>query len=62
MPIRRSPNGARHPRPQVVAIPRNGGRHPSECLVVFNWNDWSSSIGIDGRHQPVRAIALVGTR
>jgi hypothetical protein len=33
-----------------------GGRHPSERLVVINWNDWSRSIGIAGRHQPVRAI------
>jgi hypothetical protein len=54
-PIRRSPNGARHRRPQVIAIARNGGRDPSERPVVINWNDWSRSIGIAGRHQPVRA-------
>jgi hypothetical protein len=34
-----------------------GGRDPSERLVVINWNDWSRSIGIAGRHQPVRAIS-----
>jgi hypothetical protein len=32
-----------------------GGRDPPERLVVINWNDWSRSIGIAGRHQPVRA-------
>jgi hypothetical protein len=36
MPIRGSPNGARHPRPQVVAIARNR---------------WSRSVGTPGRHQ-----------
>jgi len=55
MPIRRSPNSARHPRPQVARSPGIGGRDPSERLVVINWNDWSRSIGIAGRHQPVRA-------
>jgi hypothetical protein len=25
----------------------------------INWNDWSSSIGIAGRHQPVRALETV---
>jgi len=43
----------------VVAIARNGGREPSKRLVVINWNDWSSSIGIAGRHQPVRALETV---
>jgi hypothetical protein len=38
MPIRGSPNGAHHPYPQLVAITRNGGRDPSERVVVFNWN------------------------
>jgi hypothetical protein len=55
MPIRGSPNGAHHPYPQLVAIARNGGRDPSERVVVFNWNEWSRSIGIAGRDQPVRA-------
>ena len=55
MPIRGSPNGARHPRPQVVRSPGIGGRDPSERLVVINWNDWSRSIGIAGRDHPVRA-------
>ena len=55
MPIRGSPNGAHHPRPQVVAIARNGWSRPVGTLVVINWNDWSSSIGIAGRHHPVRA-------
>ena len=58
MPIRGSPNGARHPRPQVSRSPEIGGRDPSERLVVINWNDWSRSIGIAGRHQPVRAGSL----
>jgi hypothetical protein len=39
MPIRGSPNGARHPRPQVVRSRGTGGRDPSERLVVINWND-----------------------
>jgi hypothetical protein len=56
MQIRALPNEARYALPQV-------GRHPSERevaipserVVVISRNDWSSSIGIDGRHQPVRA-------
>ena len=32
-----------------------GGRDPSERVVVFNRNEWSRSIGIAGRDQPVRA-------
>jgi hypothetical protein len=60
MPIRGSPNGAHHPYPQLVAIARNGGRDPSERVVVFNWNEWSRSIGSAGRDQPVRAaVSLV---
>jgi hypothetical protein len=38
MPIRGSPHGARHSRPQVVAIARNG-------VVAINWNRWSRSSG-----------------
>ena len=57
MQIRALPNEARYALPQV-------GRHPSERevaipserVVVISRNDWSSSIGIDGRHQPVRAV------
>jgi hypothetical protein len=56
MPIRGSPNGARHPYPQVVAIPRSRGRDPSEQVVAINWNEWSRSIGIAGRDHPVRAF------
>src|ERR1700686_4866918 len=41
MPIRRSPHGPHHPRPQLVAIDRNR---------------WSRSIGTDGRDHPVRAL------
>lgn len=58
MPIRGSPNGARHFHPQLVAIARNGGRDPSERVVAFNWNEWSRSIGSAGRDQPVRAITV----
>jgi hypothetical protein len=60
MPIRGSPNGARHPRPQVVAIARNRWSRSVGTLVVINWNDWSRSIGIAGRHQPVRASVPAG--
>jgi hypothetical protein len=37
MPIRRSPNGARHPRPQR-------GRDRPEWVVAINRNGWSQSI------------------
>ena len=46
MPIRRSPNGARHTRPQP-------GRDRPEWVVAINRNAWSQSIGIGGRNQPV---------
>ena len=39
MPIRGSPNGAHHPRPQA-------GRDRPEWLVAINRNAWSQSIGI----------------
>src|SRR5580704_3363680 len=55
MLFRGSPNGLRHSHPQLVAIPGMGGRDPSERVVVFNRNEWSRSIGIAGRDQPVRA-------
>jgi hypothetical protein len=48
MPIRGSPNGARHPRPQA-------GRDPPEWVVAINRNAWSQSIGTGGRDHPVRA-------
>jgi hypothetical protein len=48
MPIRGSPNGARHPRPQA-------GRDRPEWVVAINRNAWSQSIGIGGRDHPVRA-------
>jgi ABC-type nitrate/sulfonate/bicarbonate transport system permease component len=32
-----------------------GGRDPSERVVAISWNEWSRSIGIAGRDQPVRA-------
>ena len=48
MPIRRSPNGAGHTRPQP-------GRDRPEWVVAINRNAWSQSIGIGGRNQPVRA-------
>ena len=49
MPIRRSPNDARYPRPQP-------GRDPPEQVVAINRNAWSQSIGTDGRDHPVRAL------
>ena len=49
MPIRRSPNGAGHTRPQP-------GRDRPEWVVAINRNAWSQSIGIGGRNQPVRAV------
>jgi hypothetical protein len=48
MPIRGSPNGARHPYPQA-------GRDRPEQVVAINRNAWSQSIGIAGRNHPVRA-------
>ena len=49
MPIRRSPNGARHVRPQP-------GRNRPERVVAVNRNAWSQSVGIGGRNHPVRAL------
>ena len=51
MPIRRSPNGARHVRPQP-------GRNRPERVVAINRNAWSQSVGTGGRNHPVRALAL----
>jgi hypothetical protein len=53
MPIRGSPNGARHPRPQA-------GRDRPEWVVAINRNAWSQSIGIAGRDRPVRARGSAG--
>ena len=50
MPIRGSPNGARHPRPQA-------GRDRPEWVVAINRNAWSQSIGTAGRNHPVCATA-----
>ena len=44
MPIRGSPNGASHTRPQP-------GRDRSEQVVAINRNRWSQSIGTGGRDQ-----------
>jgi hypothetical protein len=49
MPVRRSPNGARHVRPQL-------GRNRPERVVAINRNAWSQSVGTGGRNHPVRAI------
>ena len=48
MPIRRSPNGARHVRSQP-------GRNRPERVVAINRNAWSQSVGTGGRNHPVRA-------
>jgi hypothetical protein len=48
MPIRRSPNGVRHVRPQP-------GRDRPEWVVAINRNAWSQSVGTGGRNHPVRS-------
>ena len=53
MPIRGSPNGARHPRPQA-------GRDRPEWVVAINRNGWSQSIVTTGRDHPVRALQSRG--
>jgi hypothetical protein len=53
LPIRRSPNGVRHTRPQP-------GRDRPEWVVAILRNEWSQSIVIGGRNQPVRQLNLVG--
>ena len=46
MPIRGSPNGARHPRPQAGGDrPGIGGRDQSKRMVAINWDSWSRSPG-----------------
>jgi hypothetical protein len=54
MPIRGSPNGANHLRPQA-------GRDRLEQVVAINRNAWSQSIGTAGRNHPVRAPLRKGT-
>jgi sodium/hydrogen antiporter len=49
MPIRRSPNGVRHVRPQP-------GRDRPEWVVAINRKAWSQSVGTGGRNHPVRAV------
>ena len=51
MPIRGSPNGARHPYPQVVAIPG--------AVVAISRNGWSRSLGISGRDQSESLVAII---
>jgi len=51
MPIRGSPNGTHHLRPQ-------GGRDRPEWVVAINRNGWSQSIVTAGRDHPVRAVRL----
>ena len=51
MPIRRSPNGARHVRPQP-------GRNRPEWVVAINRNARSQSVGTPGRNHPVRSLSL----
>ena len=53
MPIRRSPNGVRHVRPQP-------GRNRPEWVVAINRNVRSQSVGTGGRNHPVRASIIVG--
>ena len=55
MPIRRSPNGARHVRSQP-------GRNRPERVVAINRNAWSQSVGTGGRNHPVRAPVGSGCR
>ena len=50
MPIRGSPNGARHCPPHLP----QPGRDRSEQVDAINRNDWTPSIGNSGRHQSVR--------
>src|SRR6476620_10000431 len=54
LPIRRSPNGVRHTRPQP-------GRDRPEWVVAILRNEWSQSIVIGGRNQPVRPILVASS-
>jgi len=55
MPIRGSPNGATHTRPQP-------GRDRSEQVVAINRNRWSQSIGTGGRDQSECAHTVQNVR
>jgi hypothetical protein len=55
MPIRRSPNGVRHVRPQP-------GRDRPEWVVAINRNAWSQSVGTGGRNHPVRSGIFIERR
>jgi hypothetical protein len=53
MPIRGSPNGARHSGPQGWSrSPGMGGRDQSERLVAINRNSWSRSPGARKQESP----------
>jgi hypothetical protein len=54
MPIRRSPNGVRHVRPQP-------GRDRPEWVVAINRNAWSQSVGTGGRNHPVRSTVTISS-
>src|SRR5262245_58735444 len=51
MPIRGSPNGARHP-------PSTGGRDRPESVVAIRRNGWPRSIGMSGRDQSESLVAI----
>ena len=57
MPIRRSPNGARHVRP-LSQSPGTGGRDQSERLVAISWNRWSQSPGARSGRRAAEKITL----
>jgi len=52
MPIRGSPDGAHHPRPQA-------GRDRPEWVVAISGNAWSQSIGMSGRDQSESLVAII---
>ena len=55
MPIRGSPNGVRHTRPQA-------GRDRPERVVAINRSGWSQSVVAAGRDHPVRAAWVAAMR
>jgi hypothetical protein len=60
MPIRGSPNGARHPRPQAGRDrPEWKGRDQSERLVAINRNGWSRSPGSRALWAPATEMSLL---
>src|SRR5262245_43371582 len=52
MPIRRSPNGARH-------SPSTGSRDHLEWVVAIRRNGWSPSVGMSGRDQSESLVAII---